>query len=192
MGYDSTVNFGIVYFVGGFEKNPFITPLDENTLALCLPIESEISDIFLTHELTHIVHAKTASFSGEWERTVGTAILQEGLATQVSKQLVPGKQTEDYLAEDNRDWFQGCKLMRKEILEGIFPYLDDSSSEALTKFTFGSGTTRHERELYFVGWEIVDTLQKQGITFKEIASIQEIEIPNYLRKVYPLLLEDET
>ncbi|WP_432352352.1 DUF2268 domain-containing putative Zn-dependent protease [Sporosarcina sp. A2] len=192
LGYDSAFTFGIIYFVGGFEKNPFIAPLDEETLALCLPIETEISDIFLTHELTHIVHTKTANLSGDWERTIGTAILQEGLATQVSKQLVPGKQTEDYLAEDNKDWFQEYKSMHKEILEGIIPYLEDSSSQTLTKFMLGEGTTGNERERYFVGWEIVKMLQKQGISFKEIASIQEMEIPNYLREVYPLLLEDES
>lgn len=191
LGYDGAVNFGIIYFVGGFEKNPFIAPLDEKRLALCLPIESEISDVFLTHELTHIVHAKTANLSGEWERTVATAILQEGLATRVSKQLVPGKQTEDYLAYNNRDWFQDCTSMRRNILQGILPYLEDSSSQTLTKFIFGEGTTGNEREIYFVGWEIVKLLQKQGITFKEIASIQEIDIPNYLREVYPLLFEKE-
>lgn len=188
LGFDRAINFVVVYFVGGFENNPFVAPIDEDTLALCLPIETEISDIFLTHELTHIVHAKTADLSSEWERSIGTVILQEGLATQVSKQLVPGKQAEDYLAEDNQGWFQGCKSMRKEILEGILPYLEDSSSETLTKFMFGEGTTGNDREVYFVGWEIVKSLLEQGVSLKEIAHIKENEVAQYLHELYPSLL----
>lgn len=191
VGYDSAVNFVIVYFVGGFENNPFVAPYDEERVALCLPVECDTSDIILAHELTHIVHSKTANLKVEWERTIGAAILQEGLATRVSQYVVPGKHDEQYI-EFTKGWLKSCEAMKKEIIEGIFPYLDDSSSEAITKFTFGTGTTDNERELYFVGWELVKILQKQGITFEEIASIQETAIPNYLREVYPLLLEGDS
>ncbi|WP_039044373.1 DUF2268 domain-containing putative Zn-dependent protease [Sporosarcina sp. ZBG7A] len=191
LGYDRAVNFIIIYFVGGFENNPFVAPYDQERIALCLPVECDTSDIILSHELTHIVHSKTANLKSEWERTIGSAILQEGLATRVSKYLVPGKQDEQYI-EYTKGWLKSCEAKKKEIVKGILPYLDDSSSEALTKFTFGTGTTGNERELYFVGWEIVKILQKQGITFKQIASIEEKEIPNYLREVFPLLLEEES
>lgn len=81
LGYDQSITVVVVYFVGGFENNPFVAPYGENRLALCLPIENGESDILLTHELTHIVHSHTANLTADWERTIGTIILQEGLAT---------------------------------------------------------------------------------------------------------------
>ncbi|MGE7600460.1 DUF2268 domain-containing putative Zn-dependent protease [Lysinibacillus fusiformis] len=186
LGYDKPINLVLIYFVGGFENNAFVAPYDQDRLALCIPIECGDSDITLSHELTHVVHSKTANLTPNWERTIASTILQEGLATQVSKFIVPGKPDEKYI-EHKQEWFNSCKLVREEIIKGIVPYLDDSSSEIITKFTFGTGTTNHDREVYFVGWEIVTALLEQGVTFKEIASVQEEEIPNYLRGCYSLL-----
>src|SRR5699024_1561909 len=97
LGCEKPVNIVLIYFVGGFENNPFIAPYDHERLALCLPIESESSDITLPHELTHIVHSKTADLKIKWERTIATLVLQEGLATQVSKYIVPGKEDKHYV-----------------------------------------------------------------------------------------------
>lgn len=186
LGYDKPINLVVIYFVGGFENNPFVAPFDGQRMALCLPIENGESDIILAHELTHIVHTNTANLTAEWERTIASTILQEGLATQVSKFLVPGYPDELYL-EHKKGWLQSCKEHRREIINGIFPFLEDSSSSAVTKFTFGNGTTNHEREAYYVGWELVNFLLVQGVTFKEMARINEKDIPDYIRKVYPLL-----
>lgn len=188
LGYDQPINLVVVYFVGGFENNPFVAPYDDNRLALCLPIENGESDVLLSHELTHIVHSQTANLTADWERTIGSTILQEGLATQVSRFLVPGKPTELYI-EHTKGWLESCYENKLDIINGIFPYLEDSSSEIVTMFTFGNGTTNREREAYFVGWKIVQYLLEKGVTFKEIAYIQEEEIPTYLRKVYPLLVK---
>lgn len=187
LGYDQPIDLVVVYFVGGFENNPFVAPFDEERLALCLPIENGDSDIILAHELTHIVHTQTANLTAEWERTIASTILQEGLATQVSKFLVPGHQDELYI-EHKKGWLHSCKENKAEIINGIFPFLDDASSKSVTMFTFGNGTTNHEREAYYVGWEIVYFLLAQGVTFKDIAIVQEKNIPNYLRDIYPKLL----
>ncbi|MFJ7973768.1 DUF2268 domain-containing putative Zn-dependent protease [Psychrobacillus sp. NPDC096389] len=186
LGYDQPINLVVVYFVGGFENNPFVAPYDENRLALCLPIENGESDILLSHELTHIVHSHIANLTAEWERTIGSTILQEGLATQVSRFLVPGQSIELYI-EHSKGWLESCYENKAEILTGILPYLEDSSSEVVTKFTFGNGTTNREREAYFVGWEMVQYLLDEGVTFKEMANVQEKDIPNYIREAYPLL-----
>lgn len=187
LGYDQSINLVVVYFVGGFENNPFVAPFDENRLALCLPIENGESDIFLSHELTHIVHSHTANLTADWERTIGSTILQEGLATQVSRFLVPGEPPELYI-EHTKGWLESCHENKSDIIKGILPYLDDSSSEVVTMFTFGNGTTNREREAYYVGWETVQYLLGEGVTFKKMANIQEKGISNYLREVYPLLL----
>lgn len=189
LGYDQPINLVVIYFVGGFENNPFVAPYDENRLALCLPIENGESDIdiLLSHELTHIVHSQTANLTADWERTIGSTILQEGLAQQVSRFLVPGKPTELYI-EHTKGWLKSCYENKSDIITGILPYLEDSSSEVVTMFTFGHGTTNREREAYFVGWEIVQYLLEEGVTFKEMANIQEKDISNYLRENYPLFL----
>lgn len=179
LGCDQPINFVVIYFVGGFENNPFVAPFDKERLALCLPIENGDSDIHLVHELTHIVHSQTAQLTGEWERTIASTVLQEGLATQVSKFVIPGEPDETYI-EHKKGWFQSCKKNRSEIFTGITPFLNESSSEIVTKFTFGNGTTNHEREAYFVGWEVVQLLLKKDVSFKDIASIKEDDIPGYL------------
>ncbi len=188
LGYEEAIKLVIVYFVGGFENNPFVAPYDKDRLALCLPIESDSSEIMLAHELTHIVHSHTANLSGEWERTIASTILQEGLATQVSKYLVPGYPDAQYIEHKN-GWFGSCKQNQVNILKGIYPYLDHFSSEAVTMFTFGMGTTNREREAYYAGWVVVEYLLKKGLTFKDIASIQEKDIPNFIRENYTGLLE---
>ncbi|WP_226087655.1 DUF2268 domain-containing putative Zn-dependent protease [Mesobacillus sp. S13] len=188
LGYDHPIDLVVVYFVGGFENNPFVAPYDQNRMALCLPIENGDSNIHLAHELTHIVHTQTANLTGEWERTIGSTILQEGLATQVSKCLVPGHPDELYI-EHKKGWLQSCKESRTDIISQICPFLDHDSSEAVTRFTFGNGTTNHEREAYYVGWELVHFLLNDGVSFKEMASVQEKDIPDYLRDILPNLLK---
>lgn len=67
--------------------------------------------------------------------------------------------------------------------------MENSSPEVVTKFTFGDGTTNREREAYFVGWEIVQYLLEKEVSFEEMASVQEKDIPDYVREVYPYLLD---
>ncbi|MGN4443520.1 DUF2268 domain-containing putative Zn-dependent protease [Bacillus cereus group sp. MYBK79-1] len=175
----------VVYFVGAFDDNPFVAPTYDGGVALCLPIENGTaeSQIMIAHELTHIVHAKTANLSNSWQCSIGSTVLQEGLATQVSKYLVPGHKVESYI-EHYEGWFSSCQSVRDEILTGIYPYLHKSSPEYSMKFTFGKGTTNHYREAYFAGWEIVGILLENGKSFREIASIQENEIPAFLEFLY--------
>ncbi|UCZ51544.1 DUF2268 domain-containing putative Zn-dependent protease [Bacillus shivajii] len=187
LGCKEQINIVVIYFVGGFENNAFVAQYDKERLALCLPIECGESNIILAHELTHIVHSKIARFTGEWERTIASTILQEGLATQVSKHIVPGEPVGHYI-EHKKGWLDSCKLMKEKIIKGIFPYLNDSSPEVINKFTFGTGTTNNDREVYFVGWQLVNFLLEKGKTFRQIARIQEGDIPNYLREAYPKLL----
>ncbi|WP_317935045.1 DUF2268 domain-containing putative Zn-dependent protease [Sporosarcina aquimarina] len=181
LGYDLPIQLVVIYFVGGFENNAFVAPFDEDRLALCLPIENGDSDITLVHELTHVVHARTAHLTAEWERTIASTILQEGLAAQLSKYVIPGKTDECYI-ESKKGWLQSCAKKKREIILGIIPFLTDSSSETVTKFTFGNGTTGHEREAYYAGWEIVHSLLEQGNTFEQIAHIKEEKIPKYLNQ----------
>lgn len=187
LGYDYKIEFTLIYFVGGFEDNPFVAPIGENKVALCLPIETEQSDIYLVHELTHVVHQKTANMKNDWERNIASIIMQEGLATHVSKQLIPGHKEKEYI-EISHGWLKSCYKNKKEIIKNIIPYLEDSEPESVMKFTMGNGSTNHHREAYFVGWLLVKLLLQQGMSFEEIAHIQEDEIPQYISQNYKDLL----
>ena len=180
LGCEENIRFVVVYFVGGFEGNPFVAPFDSERQALCLPVENGNSDILLAHELTHIVHAKTAGFSANWERTIAAVVLQEGLATQVSRHLVPGEPDEAYI-EFSAGWLESCETKKEDIFNGILPYLSDSSSEKVYQFTMGNGTTGLEREAYYVGWKVVGSLLENGVSFKEIAVVKEENTPIFLQ-----------
>lgn len=187
LGYDYKIEFTVIYFVGGFEDNPFVAPIGKNKVALCLPIETEQSDIYLVHELTHVVHQKTANMKNDWERNIASIIMQEGLATHVSKQLIPGHKEKEYI-EISHGWLKSCYKNKEEIIKNIIPYLEDSEPESVMKFTMGNGSTNHHREAYFVGWLFVKLLLQQGMSIEEIAHIQEDEIPQYISQNYKDLL----
>ena len=181
LGCEEDILVTIVYFVGAFEENPFVAPLGDGRLALCLPVETGASDIFLAHELTHIVHAKTANLSMAWERSIGSTVLQEGLAMRVSQALVPGHADEEYV-EHTEGWLEAVTAKKAEILQSISLHLEESKSETVIKFTFGPGEAGLEREAYYAGWVVVDAMLKEGSSFMEIASIQEVEMTEVVRK----------
>jgi hypothetical protein len=177
--YQQSIDLVVIYFVGGFEGNGFVTVSDKKKLVLCLPVEGISSDVLLAHELTHIVHAKKANLSGEWERSIASVIMQEGLAMHVSEIMVPGMRNEDYV-EHYAGWLDECYVNRERILKGIQPYLNKSDSDTVMKFTMGTGTSGIQREAYFVGWELVKYLLNKGHTISELASVVEQDIPNYI------------
>jgi len=176
---DEPIDLVLIYFVGSFEGNFFTAPYDSDRTALCIPIESEVNDIILYHELTHIVHQKTAGLSLNWERPVANLIMQEGLATRISQHLKPGKNEEIYI-EFTPGWLKTCEMKKEEIIEGIMPYFNDARSETLMKFTLGEGTTGLEREAYYVGWLIVGSLLDAGVSFEEMAKIPGDQLAQYI------------
>ncbi|HLR65574.1 MAG TPA: hypothetical protein VK105_00355 [Virgibacillus sp.] len=182
LGSDEDIPFVIVFFVSAFDNSAFVAPYDEHKSMLCLPIENQLSDIIVVHELTHIVHATTASLEMNWERPVAELMLQEGLALHVSKYLVPGKNDEEYIEMGvEQGWLQSCHKHRTKILNGITPYLSDSKGEVIEKFTFGTGASGHKREAYYAGWELVGAELKRGVSFKQLASITPKDIPGYVK-----------
>jgi len=183
LGSDNEIPLVIVFFVSAFDNNAFVAPYDEYKSMLCLPIESHLSDIVIAHELTHVVHGEKASLEMSWERPIAEMILQEGLALQVSKYLIPVQKEESYFGMGQEEgWLQLCHDNRTKILHGIIPYLSESNREAVDKFTLGTGTSGHQREAYYVGWEFVATQLKKGISFSQLASIKQKDIPDYVKK----------
>lgn len=187
LGYEAPLDFVVIYFVGGFDNNPFVAPYDDERLALCLPVENGEDAIYLVHELTHIVHSHTAQLTANWERSIASLVIQEGLAMQVSKRLIPKRADEAY-TEYTAGWLQSCHAHRESILKGIMPFLSQETNEVVEQFTFGKGTTGHEREAYYVGWEVVGALLAEGVSFRDIAALREEDLPQSVEEVILSLL----
>lgn len=182
LGCEEDIQFIIVFFIGAFDNNAFVTPYDQDKSALCLPIENKLSDITIVHELTHIVHAKTAFLEMKWERPLAELIQQEGLALHASKYLVPGENDEAYIEmREDQGWLRSCHEHRTEIISGIKPYLFDSEANTLNRFTFGEGSAGLRREAYYAGWELVASALRRGVSFKELASINANSIPDFVK-----------
>lgn len=179
--YNESVDVVLIFFVGAFDENAFVAPYGENRIAICLPIENGENQITIVHELIHLVHGKISGFSASWERAVASLIFQEGLATQLSKYLVSGYEDETYVASQD-GWLQECCKDAKQILQGIKPYLKESSAERIFQFTMGAGTTGKAREGYFAGWKLIGDMLEDGWSFSDIARIREEDMVNALMK----------
>lgn len=179
--YNESVDVVLLFFVGAFDGNAFATPYGENRIAVCLPIEDGENQIVMVHELTHLVHGKITGVTMSWERPVASLVVQEGLATQLSRYLVPGYKDEVYV-EAQEGWLQECHKDTKQILQGMKPYLQECSAERIFQFTMGSGTTGKMREGYFAGWKLIGDMLEDGWSFSDIARIREEDMADALVK----------
>lgn len=179
--YTESVDVVLIFFVGAFDGNAFAAPYGENRIAVCLPVENGENQVVIVHELTHLVHGKIIGFTASWERPVASLVFQEGLATQLSKYLVPGH-TDEFYVEAQVGWLQECSKDAKVILQGIKPYLHECSAERIFQFTMGAGTTGKAREGYFVGWKLIGDMIEDGWSFSDIAKVREEDMASTLVK----------
>lgn len=166
----------IVYFVGFFENNPFVTTDQTGELCLCLPIENDmnktIEQIRLYHELSHIFHSEILNINFTYQRSLGFLIMQEGIALQMSRKMVPGCRDDSYISHQ-LGWYDDIKKYQLPILIGIEEDIWKNNPEVLYKYTMGQGNTGHEREAYYVGWIVVNLLLKEGYPFLELMTLDE-------------------
>ena len=59
--------------------------------------------------------------------------------------------------------------MLPQILNGIKENMTVNTADAISKFTFGTGTTGLNREAYYAGWVVVGELERQGLSLSKIA-----------------------
>jgi len=167
----------LLAFVGGFDHNAFTAGQDGRVM-VAVPVEMDPGERERTmaHEFTHAVQIAMGSFSGGWERSIGTTVLTEGLATRATERLFPGRAAKDYV-EMTPGWLDEATKRRREILRGIRPHLESAKSEDVMRFTLGKGASGLEREAYYAGWEVVGYWLRQGMSFADIARIPEKEMP---------------
>ena len=175
---DKAASVRLLAYVGGFEGNAF-TAAGAGRITVAIPIEMspDRRALTMTHEFTHAVQIAMGSVAGGWERSVGTAALEEGLAMRVTEKLFPGRPAKDIVFEFTPGWLVQAISRRREILRGIRPYLQSDKNEDVMRFTIGHGPAGLEREAYYAGWEVVGYWLDQGMSFAEIARIPEKEMP---------------
>lgn len=124
-----------VVLVGLHRANGWADILD-NRLALFLAVE-ELGPpgddwLLVLHELAHVIHDRQAAIRDWPDYGVANTLLVEGLATQVSAELDPGRPDEEYLwfgRPGYRPWLDDCRRRWPEILDRIRADLDATDTE---------------------------------------------------------------
>lgn len=193
LAYDESITLNVVYFVGFFEHNPFVTFDANGTLCLCLPVEGNydchLDKIYLYHELTHILHASMSKHQLTYGRSLAFLLLQEGLAMRMSFEQIPGYEVAVYVSHQP-GWYELAIQKHSEIVHAMQSELFHSDSDTLYKYTMGSGNTGIEREAYYVGWNIVGKLLQEGYSFSELMRLNEKEVDSLVGHCFVRLLDD--
>lgn len=187
LNFHQDFDLKIIYFVGFFESNPFVTTDREGKLTLCLPIENfQMDDYFkiiqMYHELTHICHYQILQKDLFYQRSLAFLMIQEGLALHMSKKMIPGLEDSNYLSYQ-QNWYEEAKENHDAIFNGIREYISNDDSEILYRYTMGTGSTGLEREAYYVGWIIVGKALNDGYSYFDLMTLNEVET-NELAKKY--------
>lgn len=188
---ESPIQMQVIVFVGGFEGNPFVFTL-EGVTTLALPIEQrpEQRIFHLPHEMTHVVHNHSAGMPASWERSVARLVLEEGLATRVTAEVIPGRTPAKYANELEPTWFDRCEANAHEILTDIQSNLNVSTSADITRYTIAPGPANLTRTAYYAGWQIIGALTNVDWSLASLAKVRENNIPEVVQTGINLLLSD--
>ncbi|MFC0033737.1 hypothetical protein ACFFMM_29870 [Micromonospora chaiyaphumensis] len=124
-----------VVLVGLHRANGWADELD-GRFALFLAVEQlgppGDDGLLVLHEAAHVVHDRRAGIRDWPEHGVANGLLTEGLATQVSAEVDPGRPDEDYLwfgHPGHRSWLDDCRRRWPEILRRVAADLDATDPE---------------------------------------------------------------
>ncbi|MGW4295348.1 hypothetical protein ACWEH1_20155 [Micromonospora chersina] len=124
-----------VVLVGLHRANGWADELD-GRFALFLAVERLGTPgddrLLVVHEAAHVVHDRRAGIRDWPDHGVANGLLTEGLATQVSVEVDPGRPDEDYLwfgDPGRRSWLDECRRRWPEILGRVRADLDATDPE---------------------------------------------------------------
>ncbi|MET7968073.1 hypothetical protein [Micromonospora sp. NPDC005305] len=124
-----------VVLVGLHRANGWADELD-GRFALFLAVEQlgppGDDRLLVLHEAAHVVHDRRAGIHAWPDHGVANALFTEGLATQVSAEVDPGRPDEDYLwfgRPGYRAWLAECRDRWPEILGRVRADLDATDRE---------------------------------------------------------------
>ena len=172
-----------VLMVGPYSINVLVGRLgDDVALFHCLEWfqSEEGSRVLVAHEDAHAWHEIALGQRPPGEDAAWMAF-SEGLATRVSRAVVPGRPEAEYFwygHEGFEDWLPWCQQRRKELLGQFRDELDD---EGTTETFFGSGLVDGKwRVGYYVADELVAAL---GRPLPELVKLGVEEARTAIREV---------
>lgn len=116
-----------VFLVGVGSSDGWVASwLDAPALFLALELlpEPPFDEVLVAHELIHLAHERRRPVP--WPETVGTRLFAEGLASALSRRLVPGLALDAYLWVDDahRDWLAECQRRGGQLMTGLLRDLE--------------------------------------------------------------------
>lgn len=169
---DQQLEVRLVTFVGGFEGNAFA-----GGDLVCFPVEVEVPEFVLAHELVHQVHGGLAGTGVGWQRSIAMLLLQEGLAMRGTQTLYPALPAALHLSYLDPAWVTACEERHAQILAGVLPYLNMDDDHSLQRFTMEEGPAGLIREGYWAGWHAVGQLQAEGWSLARLARLPAEQVP---------------
>ena len=147
-----------VLMVGAYSANVLVGRLGDDVAVFhCLEWfqSEEGSRVLVAHEDAHAWHQIVLGTRPSEDDAAWMAF-SEGLATQVSRQVVPGRPDADYFwfgHEGFEDWLPWCREHRAELLAR---FRDELATEGTAQAWFGSGLVEKRWRLgFFVADELV-------------------------------------
>ncbi len=114
--------------------------------------------VLVAHELTHVAHQRRRA--GVWPETVAALLFAEGLATAVSRDLVPGLGDAGYLwfAAGHQPWLDACAAAYPTVaaeLAGVLESTDPVVGRRLFSAGAGHSGTLPVRAGYYAGLRLI-------------------------------------
>lgn len=186
LGATRDVHIRLIAFVGTFHREAFAMGLKNGVSTVAIPLEDSDQDhtLDLTHEFTHAVEMQQGGWTGQ---SVASAVFTEGLATQVTRHLLPGSAANVYTAS-TPEWMQECSNKLPEVLRDLKAHLSDQGPEAVSQFTFGTGAAGLQREIYCGGWFVVGRLLRDGATYPQLGNLSRPEAEQKVASTIDLML----
>ncbi len=162
----------LVMLVGGGTSNGWVADhRGAPTLFVALELldDSPGDEVLVLHEATHVAHQRL--MASPWPETVLEALVSEGLAVALSRQLRPGLSDSAYLwfDEAHHDWLLECGRQEDAIREVVLDALDSTDPDTVAHlFSARPGSGLPVRSGYWLGDEVLQKLLADGRTARDL------------------------
>ena len=173
LGAQGPIRIRLIAFVGTFRRSAFSMGVKDGVSTIAIPLEDSAQDhaLDMTHEFTHAVQMQEGGWNSQ---SVASAVFAEGLATRVTEHLNPGFTANIYTTSSSA-WLEKCKASLPEVLNELREHGADSGAEAVSKFTYGTGTAGINRKAYCGGWFVVGRMLSDGVSFGTLGRMTQAE-----------------
>jgi hypothetical protein len=185
LGVQGPIRIRLIAFVGTFRRSAFSMGVKNGVSTIAIPLEDSAQDhaLDMTHEFTHAVQMQEGGWNSE---SVASAVFAEGLAMRVTEHLNPGFPENMYTGSPA--WLEKCKASLPQVLNELKEHGADSGAEAVSKFTYGTGTAGINREVYCGGWFVVGRMLSDGVSFSTLGRMPQAEAEARIAAIIDSLL----